>query len=406
MHSVAECEKEIQRLRELLNRLVKVGLSLSNEKDTDKLLNMILKESMYITQSDAGSIYITEKAAGKEYLVFKASKNNSVDFKPSGDKLIIDINSAAGYVALTGETLVLRKGGSLTSGSSFSCNKYYNEKFKYRTVNMMTIPMKDYNGNIVGVLQILNKKISNDVLLDNLETIDSLIEDYSEDEKEIIASLAAQTAILLERIKLSQQLEKNVIQTRSTMISLFYNMKDAISALGEDILGEQDEFKKYATTDELTGLLTRREGLSYMQKQLEFAKVTGVPLVVGFTDVNGLKEVNDKFGHFSGDELLSSVARIIKEQIRNSDTVIRYGGDEFVLLLYNTTLSSAESIWNRVLEKFNEFNIGMSKPFRLSASHGFCQYIPGSSDNIEDLICQADKLMYEEKKILKGRTIR
>ena len=388
---------EIRHLKEMQKTLVKIGIQLSKEKNTEKLLDMILDESISLTCSDAGSIYVSEHIEGRDYLLFKTSINHSVPFRQSGDRLPINRNSIAGYVALTGEPLLMRKNNDADQASLFTYNTIYSEKYKYKPITMMSIPMKDHKGNVVGVLQILNKKIQKTIHLDQVEHIEDYIEDYTEDEKELLLSLAAQTAILLDRARLSQQLEKSMAQTRSTMINLFYNMKEAMVSLGDDLLVEQEEFKRYATTDELTGLLTRREGLSCIQKQIELARVNNLHVTIGFIDVNGLKQVNDTYGHQEGDALLTIVTQILKMEVRSNDTVIRYGGDEFVIVLYNTSTENAKNAWNRIMEKFNAYNQSSTKPYLVSASHGFSEYIPGGSEDIEILIRAADEIMYREK---------
>lgn len=175
-------------------------------------------------------------------------------------------------------------------------------------------------------------------------------------------------------------------------------MKQVIANLSEDILIEQEEFKKYASLDDLTGLFTRNEGMIYLEKQIQLSKMNETHFVVCFIDVDGLKQVNDTFGHQIGDELLKSFAQILKESIRSYDIAFRYGGDEFVLILYKATIREANIVLARIQNKIDEFNTKIQKPYKIQISYGFAEYSPTSNLSIEDLIKIADENMYKVKK--------
>ncbi len=210
-----------------------------------------------------------------------------------------------------------------------------------------------------------------------LKTEDDFINnivDYTDEDMEQIESLASQLAVLIDRIKLNKRLLRNVSQTRTTLISFFNGMKQAMATIGEDIMDEQDKFKEYATLDTLTGLMTRREGLAFLEKQLEFARFNGVKVVVCFIDINGLKHVNDT-----------------------------YGGDEFILVIDNIDKKTAEFVWRRIEYNFEEHNNKSGKEYKLSASHGFAEYDPHINQSIDELIKISDSEMYKNKKIMKSQ---
>ena len=389
-------EKENRELKERIRTLNKIALAFSNTDDTDKLLQMILDECINLTYSDGGSIYIKEKYQGREYMVIKHVANRSIDFDYKGERLEIDENSITGRVAKEGKPRIS------VSSEAVGNNKLYESNKKYNTCNMLTVPMKNDSREVIGVLQILNKKQSPDIKLMKTEDFCKHIVDYTEEDIEIVTSLASQLAVLVDRIELNKRLLRNVSQTRTTLISFFNGMKQAMASIGEDILEEQEKFKEYATVDPLTGLMSRREGMAFMEKQLEFARFNGVKAVVCFIDINGLKNVNDTYGHEAGDEMIKSISDIIRNNARGNDTIFRFGGDEFILLIYNIDRKTSEFVWRRIENNFNAFNEKSGKQFTLSAAHGFAEYDPIINQSSEELIKLADSEMYINKKEMKA----
>lgn len=393
---MTDYKKENEILRDKLRTMNKIAMAFSNNDNTDELLQMILEECINLTFSDGGSIYIKEKYDGREYIVIKHVYNRSIDFDYKGERLPMDDSSIAGQVAKSGEPRISESFEVLDN------NKLYDAEKKYHTCNMLTVPMKNDQKEVIGILQILNKKKSPDIKLQVMKDFCSNITEYTEEDIETVSSLASQIAVLVDRIELNRKLMRNVSQTRTTLISFFNGMKQAMASIGEDIMEEQDKFKEYATVDPLTGLMSRREGLAFMEKQLEFARFNGVKCVVCFIDINGLKHVNDTYGHEAGDVFIKAIGDIIKKNARGNDTIFRYGGDEFVLLIYNIDIKTAEFVWKRVAKNFNEYNEKSGKPFKLSAAHGFAEYDPNINQSIDEMLKLGDERMYINKKEMKA----
>ena len=193
----------------------------------------------------------------------------------------------------------------------------------------------------------------------------------------------------------------------ANLISPVKNSRGLITgfiAIKEDITEKKEIEKRlnlYATTDEMTGTLNRRTGLEILESLLKNAKTDGSSLVVGFVDVNGLKEINDNLGHSFGDELIIYCVNTIKNNVRESDEISRLGGDEFLIILPKCNLVNAEEIWSNILKDFEKINLEEDKAFIISVSHGFCEYAPQSQMSLDELIAVADEKMYEEKKKIK-----
>ncbi len=158
--------------------------------------------------------------------------------------------------------------------------------------------------------------------------------------------------------------------------------------------------KFYSEYDPLTKSYNRRAGLTKLHKKMNKNERKKVSFSLCFIDVNGLKQVNDHLGHDAGDELLTIVAETVKANIRESDFLIRQGGDEFIIIFDGIGITAAEKIWNRIVAQFEAINVSINLPYRVSVSHGIVEYKNNDKIEIDDLIQLADDKMYQEKEII------
>jgi diguanylate cyclase (GGDEF)-like protein len=131
------------------------------------------------------------------------------------------------------------------------------------------------------------------------------------------------------------------------------------------------------------------------------------PLTLLFMDLDGFKEVNDTHGHLAGSRTLVEVGTVLEQTVRDADILIRYGGDEFVILFPETPLSGGLIIAERIRQvientKFLVEIMGIEA--RVSASIGIAAY-PESADDVRSLITSADRAMYEAKALGKNRVV-
>lgn len=162
-------------------------------------------------------------------------------------------------------------------------------------------------------------------------------------------------------------------------------------------LRDHDYLLQHNTLDALTGAHNR----TYLQRQariiLNLAERKKIAVTLMFIDLNKFKQINDTLGHRAGDEILVKVSRAIKGMIRKYDCLVRYGGDEFVLLLPGTDLENARQLKKRILEKIARIKPSQGLlPFAISAAIGLTEFSPGQS--LETLLENADSQMYREKK--------
>ncbi|MEG2183825.1 MAG: sensor domain-containing diguanylate cyclase [Cloacibacillus sp.] len=159
--------------------------------------------------------------------------------------------------------------------------------------------------------------------------------------------------------------------------------------------------KRYSEYDEMTGMLNRRAGLERLSALCQKSAELGRTVTICFIDVNGLKEVNDTFGHEAGDVLILSVVKAIGSVVRKNDFLVRLGGDEFLIVLDGADAAAAEKAWGRVAWELDRLNAGKELGYSLSASHGIAEISPG--EEIEAAMHLADLRMYEEKRELKRK---
>ena len=139
--------------------------------------------------------------------------------------------------------------------------------------------------------------------------------------------------------------------------------------------------------DELTGALSRKTFFRAANRELARIQRGGQPLSLIFIDLDNLKLINDKQGHKVGDIFLKTFVQVTLVHIRPYDLLARWGGDEFILLLPNTTSLAAEKVIGRVYKKFPDFSWGISEWKK--------------EDTLESLFARADNVMYQQKQAKK-----
>ena len=210
--------------KNLIKELNKIGIMLAAERDISKLLKIILEESIKITNCDGGSIYVKEFDSEKNIPIirFKEAVNLSRKIEFKEFTLELNKNSIAGYSAMTGEVLILNDVNNISQNLELHYNNSFDNMINYKTINMLVVPMVNYNNEVVGVVQLINKKKRNIDKLSEVEKISEMVEDYEQDEIDVIKSLTAQAGILLERTKLYeeeiQELLSSFIQAMVTTI--------------------------------------------------------------------------------------------------------------------------------------------------------------------------------------------
>ena len=150
--------------------------------------------------------------------------------------------------------------------------------------------------------------------------------------------------------------------------------------------------------DELTGLYNRRGFISLARQQIKTAERMSRDVVHVFLDVDGMKQINDTFGHREGDLALIETADILRATFRESDVIARMGGDEFAVLALETSPLAADSLVERLCGQIGERNARGHRPYALSFSIGNTRHAAGTPCLLDELLARADGLMYEQKR--------
>ncbi len=203
--------KKILSLKYEVREFYEIGKSLSSQKDTVKLLEMIITSSIRLTSSDAATIYLVidkdsynwTSIKGNNYedklLKFIISRNNSIDIDLEAHTSTITKDSIFGYSVITGEPIRIDDAYKLDTNVEYRHNNSFDLRTGYVTKSILTIPMKDHENNILGVIQLINKKKNESEKIDytNPLGISSIIP-YTYSDELIMSSLGGQAAVVLE----------------------------------------------------------------------------------------------------------------------------------------------------------------------------------------------------------------
>jgi HD-GYP domain-containing protein (c-di-GMP phosphodiesterase class II) len=211
----ATAKEEVARTENEMQQLHRIGIALSAVHDTNEVLEMILSKAREMTNADAGSIYLVEEkrpdgnATGVEhrYLRFKLSQNDSVELPKRELTMPISEESIAGYVALHGEALHLRDAYHVPAAAPYKLNTQFDRQFGYRTTSLLTLPMKNAKGEVLGVLQLINSKRDPRVKLKNPSITAKHVQPFGARAVQFAMSLASQAAVSYENSRLYQDIE-------------------------------------------------------------------------------------------------------------------------------------------------------------------------------------------------------
>lgn len=167
------------------------------------------------------------------------------------------------------------------------------------------------------------------------------------------------------------------------------------------------ELENMAMQDDLTQLFNRRYFFDRLDRELETAKAFKRPLSVMVIDLNGMKQVNDTYGHRVGDEMLEGFGRFLLDSTRASDVPARIGGDEFAIILPDTSDKAAHNLKIRLAKRLESIDVidRNALSLKVSAAFGVAGY-PSAGETVDEIITQSDADMYADKNERRGETAR
>ncbi|HYH05883.1 MAG TPA: HD domain-containing phosphohydrolase [Thermoanaerobaculia bacterium] len=204
-----QLEKQLTERTRELQEVAEVGVSLSTVRDHSVLLTMILSKARELSRSDAGSLYLLDEVDGVKVLRWKLAQNDSIDVEGFEEKILpITRKSLAGYVAMTGETLVIDDAYNLPADAEYEINRSFDEKNGYLTRSLLVFPMTNHAGDVIGVLQLINRrKIGAPARLTAANVPDNVVS-FMDDTADIMRALASQAAVAVENNLLYESIER------------------------------------------------------------------------------------------------------------------------------------------------------------------------------------------------------
>ncbi len=160
----------------------------------------------------------------------------------------------------------------------------------------------------------------------------------------------------------------------------------------------QRELVNLSLTDELTGLNNRRGLFTLAERQLKLSRRRGQGLVVVLADLDGLKQINDKFGHAEGDKALIATAQVLLATFRDVDIIARLGGDEFAVVVVDADENLEEALRARLIRQIEARNTREDASYSLSLSVGTARQTVRKQRTMDELLARADEALYKVKR--------
>jgi diguanylate cyclase (GGDEF)-like protein len=328
---------QVRKRNEQLSTINEIGRALTSSLNVNEILTIIMQQISVLLQPKNWSLLLVDEAKGELY--FEIVVGDHAD-KIKAMKLKVG-EGIAGWVAEHGQPVLV---SDVYNDPRFSPRVDRTTKFK--TKSIICVPVVSRNRTI-GVIELIN-------YCDDRE--------FSEDDLRILSILADYTAIAIENAR-------------------YYDMA-----------------RRLILTDELTGLLNSR----YLHQLLngegdeELKDLSQVSMI--FIDLDYFKNINDKYGHLVGSKTLRELGAVLAGMLKEKQKGIRYGGDEFVIILPKADKARAYEVAKKIRTKLKEtrFLTADGLNIKLTASFGIAS-IPEDASNYQELIGEADKAMYQVK---------
>lgn len=331
----------LRRKVQVLQTLNEVVQAINSSLKPKEILNTIMEKAADLIQAEGWSVLLTDARTNE--LVFEAASGKAGK-KLLGMRLKIG-QGVAGWVARYGKSLIVpdvAKDPRFYSG--------VDKKTRFTTKAVLCVPMRSRD-RIIGVVEVVNK-IGGD--------------QFTQDDYEIFENVVAHLTIALEKAQMYRKMEEA------------------------------------SQIDDLTQLYNTRYCNQFLDNFLLERKETRGIISLVFLDIDFFKLVDDNFGHLVGSETLKIVGERMTRVIRKNDVIIRYGGDEYIVLLPNTDKKTASIIAERIRKEIGRepFYAFGNKKFNITVTLGVATY-PNDAKSRDELIGKADRAMYEGK--LTGR---
>lgn len=336
MGQIDTSSEHSRRLKQL-ETFNEIGKALTSTLDLREVLKGVMEKISILLQPNNWSLLLVDDE--KDELYFEIAVGEGVD-RLKDIRLKIG-EGVAGWVAKEGIPLLVP---DVNKEPRFS--KKIDESSKFVTKSIICVPLKN-KGKVLGVIELLNKEEQGM---------------FGDEDLTLLTTLADYTAIAIENARYLQKVEELTI------------------------------------TDDLTKLYNQRYLLRFLDYEVERARRYKTSIAMIFFDMDGFKGVNDTYGHLYGSKVLFEVAGLVKSILRKVDVACRYGGDEFLIIMPQTSKSQAYIVAEKIRGMINNHTFlkedGLS--LHLTASFGVAALPDDARDKLE-LIHRVDQAMYQIK---------
>lgn len=361
-----------------------------NSDDLETLLHKILHYAKKTTNCDAGSIYL-KKGNNLHFSIFQ---NDSFPYekifemqkpiKSMKFPITEDSNTIAVESYLQSKIIMIDDIYE-DKNYDFKSTKDFDKKFNYKTKSILTAPLIDtLNNETIGIIQLINKKNDNGYI------------PFSQDDKQFI-SISSYFIVL------------SIVNAKNNLEELKqYNLvlEEKIKLRTKELLETQVKLQEQAHRDPLTNLYNRRHFNEVSGSLFSMSRRGNSPLSILMIDIDDFKKINDTYGHHVGDLVIKSLSNIFLNTIRQSDIAIRYGGEEFLLLLTNTNSNNAhviaeklrKHVQNTTIKNFNTSDLNFTISLGLAE-------VKKDDTTIDVAMQNADKALYIAKETGKNKTV-
>ncbi|MCS7182388.1 MAG: GAF domain-containing protein [Thermoanaerobaculum sp.] len=207
-HRLQRLHGEAQAAQDRQLELARIGIALVAERDLARLLERILSSARELVCADAGSLYLLEEREGHKLLHFMLAQNDSVPVALSTWSVPVDTASIAGFVAASGDCVAVEDVRYLPRDAPYSFNPRFDQLTGYHTRSLLTVPMATRTGEIVGVLQLINRKRDRLATVASAQEAEQWVIPFSQADIAVIRALAAQAAVAIENSRLVGEIQR------------------------------------------------------------------------------------------------------------------------------------------------------------------------------------------------------
>ncbi|OGR29113.1 MAG: diguanylate cyclase [Desulfuromonadales bacterium GWD2_54_10] len=327
----------LERTNTELNIMVEIGKTLTSSLDLQEVLEVIMQKVGLLLKPKTWSLLLVDEKTDELYFEIVVSPVSEL---LKGIRLKMG-EGIAGWVAQHGTSLLIE---DVRNDERFAL--HVDDSVSFTTRSIICVPLK-IRGRGLGVIELINS-------LDELQ--------FNDADLKILGAIADYAAIAIDNARNFKMMNELVI------------------------------------TDDLTGLFNANHFHTLLDAEIERSKRYATEFSLVFLDLDHFKSVNDTHGHLVGSRLLSEFGRLLKQHVRATDLGARYGGDEFVIILPNTTKSGALAMVGKLrgIIAGHHFLADTGERIAVTASYGIATF-PEDADSKRGLIQAADQAMYQVK---------